>query len=140
MPYYATTKDLQDYLGATTALPQDAARLLARASEDVEACLTADPNLENLEVAAVLRQATCAQIELWMHTDESHAILGAQGLQKIGDLEFRAAPQLAPRAKRLLLRAGLGLLYRGVALRYRRSSPYLAETFFDPQLNPQKRY
>lgn len=107
---YATPDDFQAYMGATVVIPDDTQRLLERASELVDSCMLHTPDVTTH--AATLRQACCMQVELWLHTTESHAITGASGMQKIGDLEFRAPNQLAPRAQRVLLRAGL--LYRGL--------------------------
>lgn len=97
-------------------------RMCARASELIEDhTVTAvydtdfdgtpqDPNL-----ATALGDATCAQIEFWLTGDEEDDILGplqgvsAGGVQlQMGAGENRSLPMyLAPRAARILRRAGL---------------------------------
>ncbi|GAW50610.1 MULTISPECIES: hypothetical protein [unclassified Nocardioides] len=127
MPY-ATTEQLGAYFGADgesespSTIPEDAARLLVRASELVaDHIVTAvydvdsDGNATDGTVIAALRDATCAQVEFWLTGDEEDDILGplqsvsTQGVQlQMGAGENRPTPMyLAPRAARALRRAGL---------------------------------
>jgi hypothetical protein len=137
---YATTADLQDYLGAESELPADAGRLLERASELIAYVCQPTRQIEtDEEGAAVLSKATCAQVEFWMTTDESHAILAPTGSHSIGSLSISDQPgQIAPRARIIL--APAGLMRRRVRRQRGGGLPNLADSFFDPQLNPQKRY
>ena len=136
---YATPDQLQEYLGAESALPQDAGRLLERASELIEfAVRPSESAVADTEVAAVLSKAACAQVEFWIVTDESHAILAPQAGYSVGSLSTHEAPaQLAPRARMLLATAGL---MRRRVRRAGGSWSQTADSFFDPQLNPRRRY
>jgi len=120
---YATSEQLGGYLeGGAAAVPGDAARLLARASELVDdhivtAVYDVDANGQptDVDVAAALRDATCAQVEFWLAGDEEDDILGpTQGVSLAGmQMQYgagdnRATPMyLAPRAARFLRKAGL---------------------------------
>lgn len=60
------------------------------------------------DVAAVLRYATCAQVEQWAEVGEHNDVDGLAGTQSgAGGWTGQRAPALAPRAARLLLTAGL---------------------------------
>ncbi|MET7633425.1 hypothetical protein ACWCW2_39325 [Streptomyces sp. NPDC001773] len=119
---YTTPEALAVWLGAPA--PVDAERLIARAGEDVDsALLTAiypvddDGDPTDPEISAALGSATCAQVEFWLAAGDDGT--GAQGRWdsvSIGpvSLSGRAAStagasgvELAPRAARALLRAGL---------------------------------
>lgn len=90
----------------------EADRLLLRASELIDGAVrqpydTDDDGLAtDSDVAAALRDATCAQVEQWVEVDEANAIDGLAGTQRALGGGVRA-PELAPRARRILLNAGL---------------------------------
>lgn len=121
MPTYATGVQLQAFTGA--ALPADAVRLLARASEVIDQALrTAIYAVDTITgapsdpaTALVFANATCAQVEFWLAGDEEDDVLGPvqgivlAGLQvQYGAGDNRATPTyLAPRAHRILVNAGL---------------------------------
>lgn len=117
---YATSEQLTTYLG--TPAPEDAARLLARASELVDDHIVNavydvdDDGFPTKEpTVGALRDATCAQVEYWLAGDEEDDILGpvdsasAGGQQlQFGSSTNRPTPMyLAPRAARALRRGGL---------------------------------
>lgn len=106
---YATAADLAAYLGKEP--PQDANRLLERASEVIDSALgyLVEPDPEALKLA------TCQQVEFWLEVGEAHDIAGVSGAISVDRLSYTAPPVLAPRARRTLLAAGL--LYRGVGLK-----------------------
>ena len=110
---YATTAELAEWLGADA--PEDAERLLRRASELLDAAvygayavdsatgLPADP-----DAAAALRDAACAQVEFWTEVGEAHDLDGGAGSQvSIGGLSMQRPGRLARRALDLLRTAGL---------------------------------
>ena len=118
---YATSAQLVTFLGAASA-PAPADRLLARASEVVDEALrlavydvddTGQPT--DARVVTAVADATCAQVEFWLASDEEDDILGPlQGIAlggmqlQYGAGDNRATPTyLAPRAWRLLKNAGL---------------------------------
>lgn len=117
---YADTQQLGSYLDTT--VPEDAARLLVRATELVaDHTITAvydtdtDGNASDPAVVEALSKATCAQVEHWLAGDEEDDILGPlQGVSvaamqlQYGAGTNRATPMyLAPRAARHLRAAGL---------------------------------
>ncbi|AGP56825.1 hypothetical protein [Streptomyces rapamycinicus] len=119
---YATREQLATYTGAPA--PEGAERLLARASEDIDAALltayyATDPDGDPTEqhVVDALRDATCAQVEYQLATgDDGTGAAGVWDAVSIGPVSLsgrRAGPpaasgvDLAPRAHRALLRAGL---------------------------------
>lgn len=117
---YATSEQLASYLEATA--PADAGRLLTRASELVDdhivtAFYDVDTNglPTDTDVAAALRDATCAQVEYWIAGDEEDDILGPVESANLGGMsqgygsgQNRVTPMyLAPRAARHLRTAGL---------------------------------
>lgn len=123
---YATSEQLGIYLSADeetpAVVPEDAARLLVRASELIDDHIVTavydvdeDDAPTDTAVIAALVAATCAQVEFWLTGDEEDDILGpvqgvsVAGLQmQYGAGENRATPMyLAPRAARALRRAGL---------------------------------
>lgn len=121
---YATRDQLAVYLA--TCVPNDAERLLARASEDVDAALlTAVYEADEMgypaeaRIRAALGAAVCAQVEYWLATGED-----GTGAAEVWDsvsigpvsLSGRSSPpdppvvngvELAPRALRTLRTAGL---------------------------------
>ncbi len=117
---YATPEQLAAWLGRPA--PADAERLLARASEDIDAALltacypidsTGSPT--NPVHARALADAACSQVEYqlaagedgtgaaarWSSVSAGSISLSASGTAPAG------APDLAPRALRALQRAGL---------------------------------
>lgn len=121
---YATRDDLAAYVGPGVTLPDDAEvdRLLARASEliDQKALRRIDPGCP--AHAAAARQAACAQVEYWLQRGEDLDVTGPVLSYSIGSMSInygvggtrRGVDELAPRARRHLVLAGL--LYRGVGV------------------------
>lgn len=119
---YATPEQLATYTGAPA--PEGAERLLARASEDIDAALLtacyatdADGDPTEQHIVDALRDATCAQVEYQLATgDDGTGAAGVWDSVSIGPVSLsgrKAGPpaasgvDLAPRAHRALLRAGL---------------------------------
>ena len=116
---YATTSDLADYLGIdVSALPADAERLLARASEDIDAITRGRIDTDNTTHAAAAQRAACAQVEMFMELGEEASIGSAVVQRTVGRVSETYASggqsQLAPRAHRALMMAGL--LYAGASV------------------------
>lgn len=114
MDAYATTSQLADWLGeSATALPDDALRLLERASEVVETyCLAGyaadrDGNPADPDERAYLADAACAQVEFWGLVSEEHGIAGVTtGTMSAGGISHDMPRELAPRARAVLDRGG----------------------------------
>lgn len=113
-PAYATPADLTSYLPDTVDSPEDAARLLERASERVDDFVLAgfalDPVTQlprDAGVAEALRLAACAQVEFWMEVGEAHDIDGIRGGISVPGVQYASPPTLAPRARSFLAQAGL---------------------------------
>ncbi|KAA6220639.1 hypothetical protein CP973_00275 [Streptomyces albofaciens JCM 4342] len=119
---YATPEQLAAWTG--TAAPDDAERLLARASEDIDSALLtavypvdADGDPTDPTTAEVLARATCAQVEYWASAGTDGTGAGDHwDSVSIGPVSLSgrtARPpaatgvELAPRADRILRRAGL---------------------------------
>ena len=110
---YATVAELATFLGSEGT--PDAGRLLERASElvdtivDVPFALSATTGLPtDTDVAAALRDATCAVVEAWLEVGESNDIDGLAGQQiAVQGFTGKRAPEKPPRAVRLLKIAGL---------------------------------
>lgn len=125
MDAYATTEQLAAFLygdeSATDRLPEDAARLLDRASEVIAdetrtAVYAVDTGgvATDANVLAGFVDATCAQVEFWLAGDEEEDILGPLESASIGGMgqgygsTNRVTPMyLAPRAARILQIVGL---------------------------------
>jgi hypothetical protein len=139
MAAYATVDQLQDYLGVTRALPQDAQRLLDRASELIEYVTLARIDTARTEDAEAAQRATCAQVEFWLETDESHAVLAPKegSVSQIGSLQVQNPSQLAPRARMVLSTAGL--LFRGVRLQIRPRTSQIADDFENTGITRERR-
>ncbi|GAA3890553.1 hypothetical protein GCM10022243_64290 [Saccharothrix violaceirubra] len=118
MRVYATTADLVEYAGEA-AVDDDSPRLLARASEEVDALLVAavypvDAQGYPVEQGTrdAVRRATCAVVEWWGETGDPVGA-GAQFSEAaLGTLRFKRAdtgapPDIGPRAARILATAGL---------------------------------
>lgn len=110
---YATEAELTAFVGSAVS---DGARLLERASELVDSHVVATYDVDSstdlptdTDVAAALRDATCAQVEFWVEVGEDHDISGMAGRDvSIGRLSIDKLPdELAPRARRFLANAGL---------------------------------
>lgn len=111
---YASEAELTAWLPAGTSV-DDAARLLARASTRIDGVVTApfdvDPNTDlptDTDVAAALRDATCAQVEQWLEVGEENDIDGLAGTEvSVQGYSGKRAPKVAPRAFDILQQAGL---------------------------------
>lgn len=124
---YATETDLAEYLDVDLGqLPDDAERLLERASEDVDYYTLGRVRKTNYRHQEALKKATCAQVERWIvEGDDTGDITQAiqsfsigrwsQTYANAGQNGTGGPPSLAPRARRALFLAGL--LYRGVGMR-----------------------
>ncbi|WP_405948876.1 hypothetical protein OG588_22495 [Streptomyces prunicolor] len=119
---YATPEQLTAWTGQPA--PADAERLLARAGEDIDsALLTAvypvDDDGDPLDTAIqiALREATCAQVEYQLAAgDDGTGAAGQWDSVSIGPVSLSGRSsristatgvELAPRADRILRRAGL---------------------------------
>lgn len=82
MTPYATTLDLADFLFVEeSALPDDSARLLQRASELVSSLVKRNYDSTITTHVEAVKQATCAQVEYWQEVGESMDTRGPlQGL------------------------------------------------------------
>lgn len=106
---YATEEELTIWLPSSTTLPDDVDRLLERASDvlDEHIRLPFDVNtsgeVTDTELAVILSDACCAQVEHWLEVGEENDLDGLAGTQISVDgySGLRALP-LAPRAKRIL--------------------------------------
>lgn len=94
---YATTEDLEAYLGDGVTLPGNAATLLDRASVYVDDILIGafyqvdgDGNPTDPDVAEALKQATCAQVQYWSETGNASGVEGADdwGTVSIGNVSL----------------------------------------------------
>lgn len=112
---YASEAELTAWLPAGTSV-DDAPRLLARATEVIDGAVMAAFDVDDAtdlptdtDVAAALRDATCAQVEFWAEVGEDHDVAGMAGRRvSVGHLSVDALPAvLAPRALRILTNAGL---------------------------------
>lgn len=114
---YATVAELDGFLADTAPAEAESNRLLARASERVDTALrtavyavdaTGAPT--ETTVIAALRDATCAQVEFWLSSDEEDDVLGPTQGYAVGGLQVqygagdnRITPTyLAPRAAQFL--------------------------------------
>lgn len=110
---YATTAELETYLPASMDLPEDAERLLMRASERVDDYVLAAFSVDedgiptDALVAGALRDAACAQVEFWIEVGEAHDVDGIRGGMTVPGTSYEAPPTLAPRARSFLARGGL---------------------------------
>lgn len=119
MAAYADIDDLETFLDESAPdVPSEAVatRMLLRASELVDDYIRTavydvddDGDPTDADDIAALRDATCAQVEFWFAGDEEDDVLGPFAALTIGGVS--ATPQtpltLAPRAARILRRAGL---------------------------------
>lgn len=113
MPAYATSTDMATW--SSQPQPSDVGALLNRASEVVDAWVTAPFSLDagglpsDGTARVALRDATCAQVELWLDQGgETIDIDGRAGQQvTVGDLTIARPAELAGRAARILRQADL---------------------------------
>ncbi len=119
---YATLSDLADYTGiALASLPDDAQRMLDRASEELDVWTQGRIDTDDDDHVAAALTACCAQVEMWMEMGEDSAWRGPLTSRTVGRVSetFAAGAggmtSLAPRAHRSLMLAGL--LYRGAGIR-----------------------
>jgi len=109
---YATADDLAAWLGRDA--PADADRLLARASALLDGVVYVSFAVDesglpcDVEAAAALRDAACAQVEFWLEVCEEHDIDGGAGTQvAVSGLSLQRPRRLADRALDVLRTAGL---------------------------------
>lgn len=115
---YATLTELADYLGVQEVdLPDDAERLLERASEMIDYY-----TLNRIEAGEIASKAVCMQYEWWSQFDEfnsqqffSEISIGPFSTSNRDQNAGGGPPELAPRARQLLMLNGY--LYRGVDVR-----------------------
>jgi hypothetical protein len=108
---FVTTNEVQTWVGDLITLPQDIDRLILRASELIRR--KTYHRTDDTDRVEDVKNATCAQVEYWLQIDEASDITGPLGPMKIKDFSFNSKfTVLAPRAKDLLLDAGL--LYKGI--------------------------
>lgn len=120
---YATVDELDGFLPANVAAPADALRLLTRATELIDDTVRAAFEVDDdgiptdATVAATMRDATCAQVEYWLTVGEDHDVEGLGGTQvSIAGYSGTLAPELSPRALRILSSAGMLSISSGPAL------------------------
>jgi hypothetical protein len=106
---FATTEELAAYLGiAEEALPDNAVRLLARASEAVAYMMQSNYISTNAAHVESAMKATCAQVEYWIENGEN---IGMAKSFSLGDLSMsfgeKGPSMLAPRAIQYLNYEGL---------------------------------
>lgn len=112
---YATPAQLQEFVSAATwALIEEPERQLTRASELLDGKVLARYSVDanglptDSDIAATLRDATCAQVEAWAEVSEENDIDGMAGRHiSVPGYSGPRAPELAPRARRILYTAGL---------------------------------
>lgn len=111
---YATPAQLETYLPPNLTMPEDAQRLLERASDRVDDFVLAGFGLDPItqlprdeKVAWALADATCAQVEFWLEVGEEHDVDGIRGDISVPGVAYPSPPTLAPRARSVLTRASL---------------------------------
>lgn len=119
---YATSVELQAFVGASVALPADSDRLLKRATDLVraqsrgrgdtayDAVIAGTGDADDQVVKSALTNATCAQVEYWMLEGESVDIGGSAQSYSIGSVSVqrgRAPSRISERAKDFLFLSGL---------------------------------
>lgn len=106
---YATRDDYAAFVGKDPQeLPTDIDRLLQRASELIDYVTLGRIDTSNNDCLANARDAVCAQVEYWESAGEDIDIQSSPEQVIIGSFEMIGRmPTLAPRARRILLLAGL---------------------------------
>ncbi len=109
---FASRADLASWLGADA--PAQAERLLERAAELLDERVTVPFDVDtatqlptDADVAAALRDASCAQVEYWLELGEEVDIIGQRGRIVVSGFQGEAPGRLAPRAKTILARESL---------------------------------
>lgn len=118
---YATTSELVEYLGVNEAdLPDDASRLLERASEFMDYVTRNGIDESEADQAESARKATCAQVEYWQELGgDELGLMSKINTISIGKFSMSGGSgdgsdiaQLADRSQHYLFLEGL--LYSGV--------------------------
>lgn len=119
---YATTAQLAEWMGVTESdLPEEATRLILRASELVQSVSRNNYDETNFDHVEAVQHATCAQVDYWITgPGEQREYGGNVESEQIGKFSVnygkgQSEPRIAPRTRDYLLTAGL--LYAGVSLR-----------------------
>lgn len=121
---YATEEQLAEYLGKDVEdLPDEAERLLDRASEMIDYYTLKKVDIEKELHEQAAKKATVAQVEWWIELGDELGLtavfnqisIGSFSAQTGGREQKSQISKLAPRAKQELMKAGL--LNRGVNLR-----------------------
>ena len=111
---YATREQLVDYLPSHISEPDDADRLLQRASERVDEFILSPFDIDSETslptdetIAEALVNAVCAQVEFWAEVGEEHDVDGIRGDMSLNGVSYSSPPTLAPRARSFLTQGGL---------------------------------
>jgi len=113
---YATAIELATYLSVELVdLPEDAARLLERASEYMDEVTLEQIDTDNTNHVDAAKKATCAQVEFWLQVGEEHDIVGVTGEISAGSTKHTLPDRLSKRARQYLRVAGL--TYRKVGMK-----------------------
>jgi len=118
---YATEEQLATYMGKSVAdLPDDAERLLERASEFIDRYSLGRINTEKERHENAAQEAACAQVEWWLVNEDEYERLPHYSQYQVGDFtvhtsDGKGLPRLAPRAFAALFI--VGLMRRGVSTR-----------------------
>lgn len=109
---YSSVTSLSSYLSVDEErLPDDIYRMMERASETIEYFCLNNIDMTNDRIVNTLEKATNAQVEYWLNTNDELGIMHVFNAINAGsdisiDREGQL-PELAPRAKRELLKNGL---------------------------------
>lgn len=111
---YATDSQLDAWLPDGVTAPTDTDRQLVRASELIDSTVRQPFTLDDdglptdPDIASVLADAVCAQVEQWIEVGVDNDIDGLAGQQvSVAGFSGKRAPELCPRAYRILKVAGL---------------------------------
>lgn len=113
---YATVEELAEYLYQDQVdLPDDAERLLDRASEYMDKITLGKINVLDTDHETAAQKATCAQVEWWIENDDEFGIASNIKSIKLGNFSTSynatdgksSVPVLAPRARDFLFLEGL---------------------------------
>lgn len=111
---YATTADLIEWMPSGLVDGLDAPRVLLRASQRIDENVRVPFGVDDdgvptdADIAAVLRDATCAQVEFWVETSEEHDIDGlANTTFTVTGFSGRRPDIIGSRALGILTQAGL---------------------------------
>lgn len=109
---YSSVTSLSSYLSVDEEnLPNDIYRMMERASETIEYFCLNNIDMDNDRIVNALEKATNAQVEYWLNTNDELNIMHVFNAINAGsdiniDREGQL-PELAPRAKRELMKNGL---------------------------------